>query len=315
MIYLFFHLPKTGGAALFENVQRFLPKTQCLRLNCSHRQYYFDPKTGALSFYESEEDFACLLASLSEKEKAKIAFASGHDLAYGLHSRFPQKARYFTFVREPIARTLSLYNYQKTQHEFLQSMQHKDESHRRLALFSEKWFLREGKVPSFERWLEESYDGAYPFYSTMTRSLQSLGYLEGPLQEKSFERCLAKFFFVGLTETLNEDAFYLYAEMGVRRFWAPSNASKKHISWESLDKQTQEKVREKNQSDFLLYECAKKANASFKETTPAFFQKAKKARWQKKKMFFLERLWPACKSGVRPFIKPLLRLSRLCTFL
>jgi len=306
-LYLFPHLPKTGGAALFQNVERFLPVSRCLRLNCTHRQYYVDPRTRKLHFYESEEDFKNLMKSLSESEKSQIQFASGHDLAYGFHEYFPQPARYFMFVREPIARTISLYNYQRTQHEFLNKMKKMDESHRRLRLFSQRWFLREGKVPSFEEWLEESYNHDYPFYFTMTRTLQHLHYLDVEIKEDSWGKLLQKFFFVGLTETLNEDELYLYHEMGVRCFWANRNASYPYISHNQLEKRLQEKIREKNPDDFLLYERAKRANSSFKKKQKDFPIIVKQMEMKKKGYFLIEKGGPLIKFFLRPLLPKSLR--------
>lgn len=304
-VYLFPHLPKTGGAALFQNVERYLPLAECLRLNCTHRQYYIDPRTKKVCFYESAEDFEALLQGLSMDQKAKIRFISGHDLSYGLHEQFPLSAKYFTFFREPISRTISLYNYQRSQHEFLKKMKNMDESHRRLGLNSKQWFLIDGKVPSFEDWLENSYNRDYPFYFTMTRALQQFNYLDKVLNENSWDRLFQKFFFVGLTETINEDELYLYHEMGIRCFWANRNASQPYISYSNLDRRTQERIREKNKEDFTLYEHAKKANAAFKLKHGDFPKIVKRMQVRRRGYFFIEKGGPWIKFFLRPIVKPI----------
>jgi hypothetical protein len=303
-LYLFSHLPKTGGAALFQNVERSLPCSKRLRLNYTHKQFYFDPRTEKLCFYEKDEDFTQLLESLSEKDRSQIEFASGHDLPYGLHHHFVQDARYFMFVREPVARTVSLYNYQRSQHDFLQEMKNMDESHYRLQQHSREWFLIGGKVPSFEKWLEESYNQNYHFYFTMTRTLQQFGYLDSEIQEGSWERCLEKFYFVGLTETIHEDGLYLYHEMGTRRFWANRNASHPHIRYRELAPQTQERIREKNQLDFILYEHAKKANAAFKRQRSDFARIVRYMGVRRKGAFVQEKIWPSVESCLRSILRP-----------
>lgn len=303
-VYLFPHLPKTGGAALFQNVERFLPRSECLRLNCTYQQFYTDPRTQKLCFYETPKDFEILLSALSEAQKGKIQFISGHDLPYGLHKYFPQPAKYFMFIREPIARTISLYNYQRSQYEFLKTMKNMDESHRRLKLFSNRWFVIDGKIPSFEEWLEKSYNGDYPFYFTMTRLLQQLNYLDKVLNEDSWDRLLEKFFFVGLTDTMNKDELYLYHQMGTRCFWANRNASRPYISHQNLDRRIQEKILEKNQEDFILYERAKKANAAFKLKHADFPRIAKRMEIRKRGYYFIEKGSPWVKFFLRPILKP-----------
>lgn len=277
-LYLFPHIPKTGGAALFENVERSLPRSECLRLNCTHRQYYHDPRTGDLHFYERPEDFKSLLNSLNQEERSKFRFLSGHDLSFGLHQEFPQPVRYFTFIREPIARTISLYNYQLYQHEFLKKMRNMDESHRRLELFSQKWFLRNGKIPSFEEWLVESYDNDYHFYWTMSRFLKHYGFLDNMAE---------KFFFIGLTETMEEDELYMYSKMGIRRFWANRNASFPYVS--QLHARTIDLIRQKNKDDFAIYEQAKVLNHAFKKKEREFYQIVEKMRSKKRRSYLKEK--------------------------
>lgn len=309
-IYLFPHIPKTGGAALLQNAERSLPRGKFLRVNCKWRQFYHHPRTEKLCFYEKEEDFNNLLVSLSTKEKSQIQFVSGHDLFYGVHEHFPQPAKYFLFVREPIARTISLYNYQRFQHHFLKKMRQMDESHRRLALYSQIWFLIDGKVPSFEEWLEKSYNGNYPFYFTMARFLQNFGYLDVTIKEDSWDRLFEKFCFVGLTKTMNEDELFLYHEMGINRFWANRNISYPYISYAKLDKRVQEIVREKNPYDFELYERAKKINQEFKIRKKDFRFIVKRMEFSKKRAFVTEKMLPMIKTVLRPIIRPIRKVIR-----
>lgn len=302
-IYLFPHIAKTGGAALCENVERAIPRGQSLRLNCTHRQWYFHPRTQKLCFYEKDEEYKELLASLNEEEKVNLAFASGHDLPYGFHEHFPQPAKYFLFVRNPIARTLSLYNYQRYQRDYLKNQKTLDESHRRLALFSDRFFLINQKVPSFEEWFETSYNGSYHFYFTMTRFLQEYGYLDKKIVESSLDRLFDKFFFVGLTESLDEDELFLYHEMGINRFWANRNASRPYVHFSHLSKALQEKIREIHQDDFTVYERARKINRDFKKNHQKFRHQVQQIKWQKRKGWIFEKLIPALKRLLRPILR------------
>lgn len=295
-LYLFPHLPKTGGAAVLQNAERFFPRSKCLRLNHTHRQYYYHPTTEELCFYERDDDWEKLIGSLTLEEKTNVEFASGHDLPYGFHRHFPQEARYFLFIREPIARTISLYNYQRYQRDVLDRMKRWDESHRRLALFSDRWFLIDGKVPSFEEWLDQSYDRDYPFYFTMTRSLQQLGYLEG----NSIDRMFEKFFFVGITNTMNEDELFLYDRIGIGSFWANRNASHPYVLYKNLERRIQEKIHEKNGPDFELYKKGLQINREFKEKKSDWPQIVKRMEWAKKRAYVKEAIFPLIKRCLRP---------------
>jgi hypothetical protein len=309
-IYLFPHIPKTGGAALCENVERSLPRGKTLRLNCAHRQWYFHPKTHQLNFYEKDEEYKDILLSLNNLEKSNIEFATGHDLPYGFHLHFPQPAKYFLFIREPTARILSLYNYQRYQRDYLKKMKHLDESHKRLGLFSDQRFLINGKIPSFEEWFEISYDGNYPFYLTMTHFLQKYGYLDHCLTESSWNRLFEKFFFIGLTETMREDELFLYHEMGTGRFWANRNASRSYVQYVQLDQTIQKKILEKNQDDFTLYERAQKFNREFKKRHKNFRRCVTRVAWEKRRAWGSEKIVPLFKRALRPILGPIWRRIR-----
>jgi 2-polyprenyl-3-methyl-5-hydroxy-6-metoxy-1,4-benzoquinol methylase len=300
-IYLFPHIPKTGGAAFITNGDISLPPSQRLRLNHTYRQFYYDPRTGALCFYEKEEDLNHLIQSLTQEEKEKIRFINGHDLCYGLHKQFPQEARYFLFVRDPIARTISLYNYHRYQRDFLLKMEKMDEVHKRIAILSDQIFLIDGQVPSFEEWLEKSYDAGHPFYFSMSRFLQNYGYLD---PDGCLDQMFEKFYFIGITETMKDDELYLYHKIGIRRFWADRNCSKPYVVYEKLSTQIQERIREKNQKDFALYERAKMVNLRFKTQAQHQFKSTlKRMEWMKRKSFFFEKSIPPIKNILRPIVR------------
>lgn len=93
-LYIFLHIPKTAGTSLVQMMKAALPPGEYLDL------YGVNRTTDVLV-----RD----LAALSPERKAKIRFAAGHQVWYGIHEALQRPARYITFLRSPVARVLSCY--------------------------------------------------------------------------------------------------------------------------------------------------------------------------------------------------------------
>lgn len=87
---VFLHIPKTAGTTLY----RILDK------NYRKRSIYTIWQDGSLDEFNQ----------LSETARAQVNLLRGH-FGYGLHTRLPRPATYFTFVRHPLERTLSYYHF------------------------------------------------------------------------------------------------------------------------------------------------------------------------------------------------------------
>jgi hypothetical protein len=215
---IFPHIPKTGGSALIKHISSKLKSDEVLILDYNKLQ--IDPDSGKVYDYRKVVDK--YLSGLSNGEKAKIKFLTGHVVPYGVHEHFDQPAKYITFLREPIRRTTSLYNYFATQHanEGFWS-----------AIFGKEIYshilLIDGKVPEFSRWIEFKFgDVSRPF---------SLGTQADYLKVLRYK--LDNFDFVGL----NRDLARLPFENISRRFI--NEANKEEIKL----------LKGKLKKDFLLY--------------------------------------------------------------
>ncbi|HJO12090.1 MAG: sulfotransferase family 2 domain-containing protein [Gammaproteobacteria bacterium] len=85
----FIHIPKTAGTSLRQLVEAEYPKEKCLRI--------YDPRPEVLA------------SQTKEIQKARALY--GH-FYYGIHQQLGVQARYVTFVRNPIDRIISFYQYQ-----------------------------------------------------------------------------------------------------------------------------------------------------------------------------------------------------------
>jgi hypothetical protein len=95
---LYLHIPKTGGTAVRRLLERLYPE---------HLQaFVYD--NGEVTPIRTVEE-------LTAEQRADIRLLFGH-FRYGVHSAFPESARYISMVRDPIARIVSLYRHQRTSH-------------------------------------------------------------------------------------------------------------------------------------------------------------------------------------------------------
>ncbi len=243
LLYIFVHIPKTSGEAIKRNIEQSIPKSAMMRASFEYSEYYFDVVKQQGAFFQGHEQFHHYIQSLSSKQKKRIRFLAGHNAYFGLHHHFPQPAKYITFIREPLARTLSLYNFetmawalyaQKSsplnplEHGFLERLKNH--------------FLINNQPPSFEAWLNQSYDQSIPFYHSMTNYLDALGF-----SHEAFD-------FIGLTEQHEQDALYLYNALGIKCKNADKNKSPQYVTLESLPPDVMATLIEKNAQDIAFYQ-------------------------------------------------------------
>lgn len=93
-IYIFLHIPKTAGTSLVRGIKEALAPGEYLDLYGVHR---------------TTDIIARELAELPPERVAKIRFAAGHQVWYGIHEVLGRPAKYITFLRSPVARILSCY--------------------------------------------------------------------------------------------------------------------------------------------------------------------------------------------------------------
>lgn len=287
---IFVHLPKTAGERINCNIEASLPKGSYIDSSHSYFVQYYDIKQKRKRFYEGKDHFESYIQALTERQKAKIRCIGGHDSYDGIHKLFVSHPKYMVFLRDPVARTLSLYNYERMICKNMAGFKGVLNLCQQKALErSNLHFLIEGREPSFEEWLMGAYDKKISFYYTMTRYLQHLGFLADAC-ENSIKEALQKFYFIGITEQYDEDALFLYHEIGIKKFDSDAHVSTPYIRANDLDSSVIKKIKELNEKDIFLYQSALQINKKFKQSNSYFYLSIKKMQ-KKQKFFYLKKDW------------------------
>jgi len=283
-VYIFPHLPKTAGEFFKCNVETNLRK-HLIRASFEHHEPFANYHTKQTDFYRGRDHFEDYIKSLPDDYKNNIHCVAGHDVYYGIHDLFPHPARYFTFFREPVSRTISLYNFERMAWGIYEHLPNPNHFQGILRKRITDHFLIDGMVPDFETWLDCGYGRRHTFYCSLSDSLQYLNFLDDKRDQASFENALNKFYFVGLTETFDEDAAYLYRLFCVRRFSGNENTSPAFVKLRDLSQAVINKIEALNMDDMLLYDCAIRANGLFKKQTKDFGRKVLQTKFFQSSLF------------------------------
>jgi hypothetical protein len=196
-VFLFLHVPKTGGSSLVRLFEQSLELgTELIRLD--NPALELDRKAGRSPF---------ALRPANERAKARVIV--GHDIDLDTCELIPGKvARYVTFLRSPAPRLVSAYNFER-----------------------EKNYVRVGKEPiDFERWYSrQERDVVTKFLAKrilrgrFARQVrQALRYAQfafnlGTTERtmRAVSRSLERFWFVGCTEQLDDIAPLLAVRLGL----------------------------------------------------------------------------------------------------
>jgi hypothetical protein len=253
---VFSHIPKTGGAFITSSLKRENQKNQILKASYNYSQLFMNLSTNKNEYYQGEEHFIDYVNSLSFSQKDQIRYIEGHDAFYGIHETIGSEAKYITFFRDPITRTLSLYNYERMMWERF-SIEEKTNPFK--MAFKKRItdnFLIGGKVPNFEIWLDQIYRKKHVFYSSMSDYLEYLQFIDEKRDEASFAQALEKFYFIGITENYDHDSATLFNLFGVKNPQGIPNKATQYVTMNSLSPSLLNKIRDANADDQLLYECA-----------------------------------------------------------
>jgi hypothetical protein len=196
-LYIFFHIYKCAGSSIILKIKSEKYKRLCLHLHFGDP----DDKNNAdgVPLITNQAALDAYLASLSPAEKNRMKYIVGHSTYMGIHAHFPDRPfRYFTFIRNPVARMLSNYNYARFNME---------------SGSTEPWleFFKDGHGNALS--LTELVNKLPEQYNPIIDLLFQFDNADGvPViidhySEKELDRAqaiLRKFHFVGITENIND---------------------------------------------------------------------------------------------------------------
>lgn len=263
---IFLHIPKTSGEVIKRNIERTLSKEAVVRTSYEYFESYFNIVEKVNSFYGGRDQFHQYLDDLSPLQKSRIEFLAGHNSYYGIHEHFPKQGHYVTFIRDPLTRTISLYNFELMAWHIYSKKTELNQLEINFLQRIENNFLINSAPPSFEQWLNEIYDIKIPFYYSMSRYLVSLGFKENNSNVASLDR----FYYVGITENHQRDAAFIYDRFKVRKLGADQNASTSYITSSNISKRVLKEIYIKNEADYALYRRAIEKNRLFKKNNKIF---------------------------------------------
>lgn len=255
LIYIFLHLPKTGGTTLNYHLIKNFNKDEILPLYKSLNKK-ISSKNGLDEF----------ILSLSEERKNKIRVICGHEIYYGIHNLFKDReARYVIFLRNPLDLLLSNYNFFRYRIERKKQFETDQLS---------RFFINNGKMLNFDDFINynENLNISYNFlrnrFLTVNFEYNNYQSLDGK-DIGEIKNVLKKFYFVGLAEN-SKDYFFIYNKLGLRKFFTNRNkAPQKYVSDDDINA-NKDKIVLKMKFDFELYNHAKELNNDFKENNPDF---------------------------------------------
>jgi Sulfotransferase family len=230
---IFLHIPKTGGTTLQHILEQCYPGDQI----CTFK----DPNRDA-----QIENFKRSAAGRREPYR----LIQGH-LSFGFHRYVPGRSTYITFLREPVARTLSFYYHARTRPDHYLHPLLKDD---RANL---KMLLRQQTATSHE------------FFNLQTAMIagEEWGNPQRPVDRVALEQAKQNlrthFQVVGLTEQFDASLRLMSRHFG----WKVGAYKKKNVTSrkppaETVDTETKQLLREANALDIELYQFAQELFAA-----------------------------------------------------
>mgnify|MGYP002624169310 CR=1 FL=1 len=215
-IYFFVHIPHTAGTTIVTHIKRNFKQSEYLELQFNDLEI----RKRLPKHKDYLDAVRNRVESLSGKERDEIKIVFGHVVPWGIHKSFKQKAHYVTFLRDPISRAISTYNFHRTRY-FLQPQ----DKNKKDVL---EPLLLDGRVPEFSGWLKKKW-GRTKYKNVNQKQIQflkNLGYLN--INEKGGQELFKKFYKIGFTEYFDDDALPFYKEVGIEKFFIRQNVSIKY---------------------------------------------------------------------------------------
>jgi hypothetical protein len=247
-IYVILHMYKAAGTTLFANLRRGFGPKQLLPMYVEPIGLDVDKRLGSRANPGWIAD--PVQQYVARNVTSRTRCLCGHMAYCGVHEAInpPRAARYVTFLRDPVERTISLYYYLRSTTNYW---------HRELV--EADW--------SLDEWLEKSQalwmlDGQVRQLLLGTYAEVSTAREIGRPHLEEAKRRLRQFWYVGLAETFADDADYLFGKMRFYRF-SPKPVHNATPEKAEVSSQTRRLIARHNQLDLELYELGRELHGQF----------------------------------------------------
>lgn len=234
---IFLHIPKTAGTTFRQIIRRNYTREERFGLDGEEK-------------YQTGQK----LKNLSNAERNRIKLVGGH-INFGLHTCFADKenVKYITFLRDPILREVSYYNY------VLRIQQHVHHQ----EVVSKKMSLED--YISSDLHVELANAQTKQIAGVHTGLQSEPVYLESSIQsgilETAKNNIKEHFVFSGITEQFDQGVILLYKTLKWKfpLYYKSTNIAPVNQKYSRLSDKTLQLIADQNQADLLLYEYVKKS--------------------------------------------------------
>lgn len=250
-LYIFLHIPKTGGSTFSVHLMENLHQEDFL--NTTQLRYKFD------------------LRKVNSLDKNKIKVILGHASYYGIHKLFKNREpKYIIFLRDSAERIVSSYNFEmrvmKSENISFWKW-YKTQPKNELVDFLDMKFkgkkgsklnLPDKIIPILNFFIRPKN---YLFFKKIYRLLKKIQEISKNKQKQKFEnakKLIDKCWYVGFIPRLDNDLKFLFKKIGVPVKYKNKNVTHKSKKLFELDNKTRKKLYKDNNYDKQLVEYAKK---------------------------------------------------------
>jgi len=239
---IFLHMPKTGGTTLNHLIHRnYMPERTFTVPNAVMETYGDNwKKIPTMERWQLARD---KFAALPEVKKQEIDAIVGH-MWFGWHELTNSSCQYVTFLRNPVRRFISHYNFIRN----LKGHPISEEIQRRSLKLED--FLEEEVFQSFDNFQTKLLSGNFqPTLASLNKAIQNLE---------------NHFIFVGFTESFDSDLIQVSRLLGWKYpYYKRLNVSQKHADIKSLKPEVIHEIINRNQLDIALYEYVLTRKSTF----------------------------------------------------
>lgn len=249
-LYIFLHIPKTGGSTFSQHIKENLKKDEFLDM--SNLRYGFEKR------------------DISQDKLKTVKVVLGHASYYGIHKMFPEKIpRYVVFLRDPAERVVSSYNFEMRVKDGKNlsfwrwySAQPKNEI---VNFLNMKYLGKEGtkanvpdiflkmfykifKSKKITLLFQSIFKEYYKLFLSSDESMKI--HLEN--SKKLLDNCYK----IGIISDLDRDLSDLFKIIGVPAKWKNTNVTEKSKTFFRLDEKSRKKIYGDNKYDLELFDYA-----------------------------------------------------------